>query len=143
LTSVGSGDNFSLKAEREGRMYRVAVHDHFSSAHQLKGYRGKCEDVHGHNWKVELEVEGETLDHIGMLVDFRMMKDILKNVIDELDHRMLNEIEPFNKINPSSELLAQHIFQKVRNALGAGVKVYSISVWESENSRAVYFERKS
>ena len=124
-------------------MYRVSVHDYFSSAHQLKGYRGKCESVHGHNWKVELEVEGDTLDDIGMLVDFRTMKDVLKKVIDELDHRMLNEIEPFNKINPSSELLAKHIFHKVRDALDAGVKVSSITVWESENSRAVYYEKKT
>ena len=124
-------------------MYRVAIHDYFSSAHQLKGYRGKCEGVHRHNWKVELEVAGDTLDDIGMLVDFRTIKNILKNVIDELDHRMLNEIEPFDTINPSSELLARHIYHKVRDALDAGVKLFSVTVWESENSRAVYYEEES
>src|SRR4030067_730096 len=118
-------------------MYRIAVHDHFSSAHQLKGYHGKCEDIHGHNWKVELEITGDKLDDIGMLIDFREIKGILKNIIDELDHKMLNEIEPFNKINPTSELIAQNIFNKVKGRLTGDLKICSVTVWESENSRAV------
>ena len=121
-------------------MYRIAVDDYFSSAHQLKGYHGKCEDIHGHNWKVELEISGEKLDDIGMLADFRETKGMLKNILEELDHKMLNEIEPFNKINPTSELIARYIFNKVKGTLAESLTIYSVTVWESANSRAVYSE---
>ncbi len=121
-------------------MYRLTVHDYFSSAHQLKGYRGKCEAVHGHNWKVEVEVGGETLDEIGILVDFSVLKKILKSVVDPLDHVMLNEVGGFTDKNPSSELLARHIYECMKGQLPAGVAIVSVTVWESENAKAVYCE---
>jgi 6-pyruvoyltetrahydropterin/6-carboxytetrahydropterin synthase len=121
-------------------MYRISVYDYFSSAHQLKGYEGKCEEIHGHNWKVEIEVEGKGLDTIGMLIDFKDLKNILKDVIDELDHKMLNDIEAFKDINPSSELIARFIHNRIKGELPPGVDILSTSVWESENSKAIYFE---
>ncbi len=121
-------------------MYRLAIHDYFSSAHQLKGYRGSCEGVHGHNWKVEVEVQGEGLNEIGLLVDFHDLKDIMKKVIGPLDHVMLNQVEGFRDQNPSSELIARHIYLRFRELLPAGVDVTAVTVWESENARATYFE---
>lgn len=121
-------------------MYRVSVTDSFSSAHQLKGYQGKCEEIHGHNWKVEVEVEGTELDEIGLLIDFGELKKILKEVIQELDHRMLNDLPVFREINPSSEHLARYIYHRIREALPKGISIHTIAVWESENSRAIYSE---
>lgn len=123
-------------------MYLLTVHDYFSSAHQLKGYRGKCEGVHGHNWKVEVEVGGETLDNIGLLVDFSILKKNLKNVLDPLDHVMLNEVDGFREKNPSSEHIARHIYERMRETLPAGVMIVSVTVWESENAKAVYSEQE-
>ncbi len=121
-------------------MYRLTVFDYFSSAHQLKGYRGRCEAVHGHNWKVEAEVEGDVLDNIGLLVDFKHLKKILKETIDRLDHVMLNDLEEFRNQNPSSELIAKYLYQQMKDKLIPGVKLVSVTVWESENAKAAYFE---
>ena len=120
-------------------MYRITVYDYFSSAHQLVGYKGKCEEVHGHNWKVEIQVEGEDLDNTGMLIDFKDIKTILKDAIEEFDHKMLNDIPPFDKINPSSELLAKHLHEKISNMIPEGLILVRTSVWESENSKATYY----
>ncbi len=121
-------------------MYRLTVFDYFSSAHQLKGYRGRCEAVHGHNWKVEAEVEGEVIDDIGLLMDFKLLKKILKDVIDRLDHVLLNDLEEFRNVNPSSELIAKYVYRQMKDMLISGVRLSSITVWESENAMAKYFE---
>ena len=121
-------------------MYRLSVHDSFSSAHQLKGYRGKCETVHGHNWKVEVEVQGERLNNIGLLMDFGDLKRILKSVVDPLDHVLLNEVEAFRDNNPSSELIARHIYNQIKGAMPAGMAIVTVTVWESDNAKAVYSE---
>ncbi|MBN2159181.1 MAG: 6-carboxytetrahydropterin synthase QueD [Spirochaetes bacterium] len=121
-------------------MYRLVIHDYFSSAHQLRGYRGKCEGVHGHNWRVEVEVEGERLNDIGLLMDFTDLKRILKEVVDPLDHVMLNEVDGFRDNNPSSELIARHIYNRVKERLPADISVAAVTVWESENAKAVYTE---
>ena len=119
-------------------MYHLTVEDWFSSAHQLRGYQGKCENLHGHNWKVELEVFGQELDSLGMLMDFGDLKRILKEILVQLDHKFLNELEPFDKINPTSELLAKFIAQKAQENLPVEVGVYQVTVWESEKCRASY-----
>jgi 6-pyruvoyltetrahydropterin/6-carboxytetrahydropterin synthase len=121
-------------------MYRLNVFDYFSSAHQLKGYRGRCEAVHGHNWKVEAEVQGDVIDDVGLLMDFKHLKSILKDVIDRLDHVMLNDLEEFRNVNPSSELIARHIYRRLRTALPPGITLASVVVWESENAKAIYYE---
>ena len=121
-------------------MFELTVYDYFSSAHQLKGYRGRCEAVHGHNWKVEVTVQGEVLDNIGLLMDFSDLKKLLKQTIDPLDHVMLNEVEGLRGQNPSSEILARYIYDLMKGGLPSGVTMASVTVWESENAKAVYTE---
>ena len=122
-------------------MYILTVEDSFSSAHQLRGYQGKCENIHGHNWRVVLSVRGSNLNDIGLLVDFKDLKNILKSILAGLDHKNINEIEPFTTINPSSENLARYISNEVAGKLTDnhdGIIVESVTVWESQTSRCTY-----
>ncbi|MCU0822634.1 MAG: 6-carboxytetrahydropterin synthase QueD [Spirochaetes bacterium] len=121
-------------------MYRIKIYDRFSSAHFLKGYKGECESLHGHNWKVEIEVQGEELDNVGMLMDFKRLKAILHDILVNLDHRLLNDIHPFSESNPSSEIISGYIYKTVKEKLPQGLSIHMVSVWESENSVASYFE---
>ncbi|MBM3250418.1 MAG: 6-carboxytetrahydropterin synthase QueD [Candidatus Omnitrophica bacterium] len=117
-------------------MFSIKVEDVFSSAHNLRGYKGKCEELHGHNWRVQVEVAGEKLDKAGMLLDFKAMKAKLKGVLGGLDHKYLNNIPYFKKVNPTSENIARYIYDRVK---AQGLKVNAVTVWESENSRATYY----
>ncbi|MDR1535477.1 MAG: 6-carboxytetrahydropterin synthase QueD [Planctomycetota bacterium] len=119
-------------------MFQLRVEDYFASAHQLRDYRGKCENLHGHNWRVGIVVSGERLDSLGMLVDFAVLKKILKRNLDRLDHSFLNRIPPFDSINPTSENLAEHIFALLSGELPAGAEMTSVTVWESDRCAAVY-----
>lgn len=119
-------------------MYRLEVDDDFSAAHQLREYKGKCENLHGHNWKVRLAVAGTELNAEGLLVDFGDLKRVLKTVLEELDHRLLNEVPPFDTINPTSELLARHIAERVAPSLPAHAAVHAVTVWESDRCSATY-----
>jgi 6-pyruvoyltetrahydropterin/6-carboxytetrahydropterin synthase len=123
-------------------MFKLKVQDYFSSAHYLKDYKGPCEKLHGHNWKVELIVEGSELNSTDILIDFSILKKILKEVLSELDHKLLNEIPYFKNINPSSERLAEYIFKKVREKLSSypKVKVKEVTVFETEKAGATYYE---
>lgn len=121
-------------------MYEVSIEEEFSAAHALRGYRGKCEKLHGHNWRVEVYVRGKELDDIGMLVDFRELKTVTRNVMRYLDHQNLNELQPFDKeINPSSEHLAGFILHKVAERIDNDrAKVYKVRVWETPTTSATY-----
>ena len=123
-------------------MYILTVEDHFASAHQLREYKGKCENIHGHNWKIELTVSSKKLNNIGLVLDFGDMKRILKEITDYLDHTNLNLIDPFHKINPSSENIAKYIFDEFDKKLMElsldGVKTDSVTCWESHTSRCTY-----
>ena len=121
-------------------MYEVMIEEEFSAAHALRGYRGKCENLHGHNWKVEIYVRGDRLDEIGMLVDFTYLKKVTRDVIRLLDHRNLNELRPFDvELNPSSEHLAGFILDKVANHINNDrVQVYKVRVWETPSTSATY-----
>ena len=121
-------------------MYEVSIDEEFSAAHALRGYKGKCENLHGHNWKVEVYVRGERLDEIGMLVDFRELKAATRRVMNHLDHRNLNELKPFdNEMNPSSEHLAGFILNEVAAQINnERVKVYKVRVWETPSTSASY-----
>ena len=121
-------------------MYYLQVEDDFASAHQLREYKGKCENLHGHNWRVMVRVKGERLDATGMLLDFGVLKRLVKETLDELDHKFLNETPPFDSINPTSENLAHHLFRVIGKRLPAGVNVHDITVWESEKCAAIYSE---
>lgn len=123
-------------------MYEVSVKDHFSAAHNLKEIGGKCETLHGHNFKVEVFLRSDTLQTDGTVMDFRKLKSILKDVLDILDHKYLNEVPPFDEINPSSENIARFIHEKLSERL-KGVSTAGalrVDVWESDNSRASFFE---
>ena len=124
------------------KKYELAIEDHFSSAHQLRGYMGKCENIHGHNWRVKIRVTGGTLDNTGLLIDFAILKKILKEVLSRLDHVNLNDTPPFDTINPSSENLADYICTEVQsliNGVGPGVTVSSVTVLESLTSSCTFY----
>ncbi len=120
-------------------MYEVAIRRRFAAAHQLRGYRGKCEDLHGHNWIVEVGVEGTELDDVGLLLDFKVLKNHVDDVLEQLDHKYINDHEWFEKRNPSSEYLALFLHEQITARLDSpGLKVTFVRVWESENAAATY-----
>jgi 6-pyruvoyltetrahydropterin/6-carboxytetrahydropterin synthase len=121
-------------------MYEVTVVRSFSSAHRLREYDGNCEQLHGHNWKVEVTFRGERLDPLGMLVDFRTAKQAVDGVLKGLDHRYLNDVPPFTEQNPTTENLARTIAESVQQALPADsdASVARVRVWESEGCSASY-----
>lgn len=122
--------------------WRLRVCGDFSSSHQLRHYEGKCENMHGHNFEVEVDVTGDRLDpKLGILMDFKELKRVLKVVTDELDHRHLNEMPAFADQNPSSELLARHVYRRLRDLLAAyPVRLEQVMVSEKASSRAYYSE---
>ncbi len=120
-------------------MYTVSIKRTFSAAHSLRHYMGKCEALHGHNWRVKVAVQAEELDKLGMVMDFKVLKKYTDELLEKYDHAFLNDIEPFDKINPSSENLAKVIFEELnRKVSGNGVKLAKVSVRESKGSKAVY-----
>lgn len=121
-------------------MFQLMVIGRFAAAHSLRNFNGRCESLHGHNWRVELVVEGSQLNEADLVVDFGELKQILNQVLDKLDHRHLNEILPFDRQNPSSELIAKYLYERVSPELPGGVKMVSVSVWESDDSKATYIE---
>jgi len=123
-------------------MFRLKVQDYFSSAHYLRNYKGSCENLHGHNWKVELLVEGSQLNNLDILIDFKTLKSILKETLNELDHKLLNEIPYFKNVNPSSERLAEYIFKKIKDKLSqySNIKVKEVTVYETDKVSATYYE---
>jgi len=121
-------------------VFRIGVIRHFSSAHHLRGYKGKCEALHGHNWKVVAEVESTQLDKLGMVMDFGDLKKKLDVILDELDHSLINDHDYFKEHNPSSEELARYLFKRLAASIEEPAKVSSVKVWESPGSFAVYEE---
>jgi 6-pyruvoyltetrahydropterin/6-carboxytetrahydropterin synthase len=120
-------------------MYQVSIETCFSAAHRLRNYRGLCENLHGHNWKVEATVAAQTLDGAGMVIDFSLLKQKLQQILDVLDHQYLNEIDPFHDLNPSSENVAAYLFERLARALrDTPVTLISVSVWESDRAKATY-----
>ncbi|QJA06986.1 6-carboxytetrahydropterin synthase QueD [Thermosulfurimonas marina] len=120
-------------------MFELTVREEFAAAHQLRGYEGACENLHGHNWQVEVSVRGKELNEIGILLDFKELKRALREVVAELDHRFLNEHPAFGKENPSSENLARYIYQRLCEKLsGHPVKVSRVTVCETERACATY-----
>jgi 6-pyruvoyltetrahydropterin/6-carboxytetrahydropterin synthase len=118
--------------------YELLVRDHVSAAHNLRQYKGKCEHLHGHNWRVDLRITGDDLDDEGMLIDFVVVKKILAEAIEDLDHAYLNDVPPFDAINPSSENLARVIAERVAERLPAGARLTSVTTWESERCAVTY-----
>ena len=125
-------------------MYEVTVEETFAAGHYLRNYKGKCEHPHGHNYRVRLTLAGRELDQAGLLLDFKDMKRVVKDVIEYLDHRMINDLEPFTVLNPSAENLAKYFFDqanaRLKNETGGRVEVRRVTVWETETSIATYYE---
>jgi 6-pyruvoyltetrahydropterin/6-carboxytetrahydropterin synthase len=125
-------------------MYEVTVEDSFAAGHYLRNYKGKCENPHGHNYKVRITLRGPELDKAGLLLDFKDLKEVMKHVIDRLDHQMLNEIEPFRVLNPSAENLAKYFYDQASarlTSLTSGrVAVREVTIWETDSTTARYSE---
>ena len=122
-------------------MFEVAVEQNFASAHALRNYKGRCENVHGHNWKVQVVIEGEKLDATGMLVDFLDVKSFMGEVLDRIDHQFLNEIPPFDVVNPSAENIAEYFYQQLNGKLAdtpVPVRIREVKIWETEIQSATY-----
>ncbi len=122
-------------------MYELKIVSQFAAAHQLREYQGGCENLHGHNWRVEVFVKGERLGKDGLLIDFRVIKNATKEVLEGLDHTFLNEFAPFSEQNPSSENIARYIFDSLNHRLkNDRVRVSRVSAWESDTACATYEE---
>ena len=122
-------------------MFELMVETTFSAAHQLKGYKGKCERLHGHNWKVQVHVIAEKLNEIDIAIDFHEMKSLTNEVVSALDHSVLNEIFPFTEKNPSSENVAKWVYDSLRKKIqNETIQLSAVTVWESENTSATYYE---
>lgn len=122
-------------------MFELMVETHFSAAHQLRGYGGDCERLHGHNWKVQVHVLADKLNDIDLAIDFHELKKYTHEVLAPLDHGFLNDIFPFTEKNPSSENISKWIFDSLKKRLNnKNVHLTAVTVWESETASATYFE---
>ncbi len=122
-------------------MYRLTIHTAFAAAHNLVHYQGDCENLHGHNWKVEVSVTARELDNAGLGIDFKILKAETNQLLKTLDHKYLNELAPFSGISPSSENIARYLFRELSNKLNTdNVRVEIITVWESDFACASYSE---
>ncbi|MEN8168891.1 MAG: 6-carboxytetrahydropterin synthase QueD [Pseudomonadota bacterium] len=121
--------------------YTLKVVSDFAAAHSLRNYPGDCNRLHGHNWKVEVEVQAGTLDELGMAIDFKTVKQATRKVTDELDHSFLNEIPPFDSINPTAENLAAYIYRRLGEEINEPrVQVHAVTIWETERACVRYTE---
>jgi 6-pyruvoyltetrahydropterin/6-carboxytetrahydropterin synthase len=140
LTSTGT----IKSAGRRKTMYEVTVEDTFAAGHYLRNYKGKCENPHGHNYKIRVTLAGAELDKAGLLLDFKDLKDVMKHAIDRLDHQMINDVEPFTVLNPSAENLAKYFFDETNVRLCSvtkgRVRVKDVTVFETDVTTARYSE---
>ncbi len=131
-------------------MFEITVEESFAAGHALRGYKGKCENVHGHNYKVRVTLEGETLDSIGLLYDFHDLRKMVRDLIQAIDHKFMNEVPPFDVENPSAENMAKYFYQGMKKHLatapngarpdGIGARVQQVTVFETEATAATYRE---
>jgi len=121
-------------------MFEVSVEDTFAAGHALRNYHGKCENVHGHNYRVQVTFTGPELDSIGLLVDFVVVKKLMQNVVDRLDHQFLNDLAPFDVLNPSAENMAKYFYDEISGGLAQAtpVKLGEVRIWETATSCATY-----
>ena len=125
-------------------MYEVTVEDSFAAGHYLRNYKGKCENPHGHNYKIRVTLAGAELDKAGLLLDFKDLKDVMKSTIERLDHQMINDISPFTVVNPSAENLAKYFYDETNIRLSkttnGRVRVKDVTVFETDITTARYSE---
>ncbi len=125
-------------------MFEVTVEETFAAGHALRGYKGKCENPHGHNYKVRVTLRGSQLDSIGLLYDFKDVKQVIAATVDRLDHQFINDIPPFDKVNPSAENLAKYFFDEsvrllAEKAPSNGAIVKAVTIWETDTTTATYW----
>lgn len=121
-----------------GGNYELTVRDHFDAAHALPGYDGPCRYLHGHTWDIEVTIAGGELDEVGMLYDFKAIKGDLHTILDSLDHHCLNDVPPFDQINPTAENLARVIYYELERTLPPSIVLKEVAVWESPQARVSY-----
>jgi 6-pyruvoyltetrahydropterin/6-carboxytetrahydropterin synthase len=121
-------------------MYELTVKGEFAASHSLRDYEGKCKNLHGHTWHVDVVVAGEKLNKTGMLVDFKEIKGALNTLLEELDHAHLNDLVYFQAVNPTSENIAKYFFDSLKTELKT-VVLQRVTVWESEKANATYYEK--
>ena len=124
-------------------MFEVSVEETFAAGHALRHYKGKCENVHGHNYRVQVVLQGDQLDSIGLLVDFAELKRLLRGVVAYLDHRFINDLPPFDVWNPSAENMARYFYEEIEKGLAAGqreapVRIVHVKIWETDTTTATY-----
>ena len=125
-------------------MFQVSVEETFSSGHALRGYKGKCENVHGHNYRVQVTLQGPQLNDVGLLIDFAELKQVLRAIIKRLDHQFINDLEPFTTVNPSAENMAKYFYDEVTSQLRGlpqGAHVTETTIWETDTASARYSPR--
>ncbi|WP_018175385.1 MULTISPECIES: 6-carboxytetrahydropterin synthase QueD [unclassified Thioalkalivibrio] len=121
--------------------YTLRVLTDFASAHTLRDYPGQCANMHGHNWKVEAEVQAETLDDAGMAVDFKVVKTAAREIAGQLDHRYLNDVPPFDTVNPTAEHIARWFFRQMAERLNRpGLRMHALTLWETDRACVRYSE---
>ncbi|MBD3290268.1 6-carboxytetrahydropterin synthase QueD [candidate division KSB1 bacterium] len=121
-------------------MYKISVKTDLAAAHQLVGYNGSCRRLHGHNWKIKVQIGTHQLDEVGIGYDFRKMKQLINSIVDNYDHQFLNEIPPFDTLNPTSENLARFIYDEIKNKLPQHIEIISVEVMESDRCSVIYTE---
>jgi 6-pyruvoyltetrahydropterin/6-carboxytetrahydropterin synthase len=121
-------------------MYALSVEKIISTAHRLRDYDGPCERIHGHNWKIRMDVRAASLDEIGIAVDFVVLQDILDEVAGPFDHQLLNDIPPFDALNPTAENLVKYLYDKIKVLLPKGIDLKKVTVWETDNCLVSYEE---
>jgi 6-pyruvoyltetrahydropterin/6-carboxytetrahydropterin synthase len=121
-----------------GGTYTLTIKEHFDAAHALVGYPGQCKNLHGHTWDVEISVEGTELDEVGIVYDFAKLKVDLLSILGDYDHKYLNEVAPFDKINATAENLARVIYDRMVGLLPENIVMVEVAVWESPIAKLVY-----
>lgn len=120
-------------------MFEISVEYSFAAGHALRGYKGKCENVHGHNYKVQVTIEGEQLDAAGLLMDFVDLRAAIHALVERLDHRFLNDLPPFDQVNPTAENLAKYLCEELEPQVRReGLRVQAVKVWETDTTTATY-----
>lgn len=119
-------------------MYDLMIRGHFDAAHALHGYPGECCKLHGHTWDIEVVVRGNDLDEVGIVYDFKTLKSDLGAVLEPLDHAYLNDVPPFDAMNPTAENLSRYIFEQLQGRVGTPVRVLEVAVWESPVAKITY-----
>jgi 6-pyruvoyltetrahydropterin/6-carboxytetrahydropterin synthase len=119
-------------------LYQISVKTHFDAAHLIRGHRGKCRELHGHRWDVEVIISTREVDELGMAVDFALVKDLIRELVERYDHCLLNDLEAYATLNPTAENIAKELYEKIRAGLPGHGQVALVRVWESPECWASY-----